>query len=95
MQFWDDEIEAELQQMKEELKRSGGGKIIGKSDLNPEGLETVLGQLNELVGMQNVKDEVNTLINFLKIQELRHEKGLASRLGRKFTCLYTANALPL
>ena len=78
MRFWDQEIEAKLEQMKEELKRSRGGNFIGKSDFNPGGLETVLGQLNELVGMQNVKDEINTLINFLKIQKLRQEKGLAS-----------------
>lgn len=78
MRFWDQEIEAELQQMKEELKRSRGGNFIDKSDFTLGGLETVLGQLNELVGIQNVKDEINTLINFLKIQKLRQEKGLPS-----------------
>lgn len=78
MTFWDNEIEAELQRMKEELKRSSGGNAIGQSDFNSGGLETVLDQLNNLVGMQNVKDEINTLINFLKIQKLRQEQGLAS-----------------
>lgn len=78
MAFWDNEIEAELQRMKAELKRSGKKNYTEQSDLNPEGLEIVLEQLNNLVGMQNVKDEINTLINFLKIQKLRQEKGLAS-----------------
>ncbi|WP_392408211.1 AAA family ATPase [Chlorogloeopsis fritschii PCC 9212] len=78
MPFWDDEIEDELQRMKAELKRSGSNNFPGKSDLNCEDLEAVLNKLNNLVGMQNVKDEINTLINFLKIQKLRQETGLAT-----------------
>lgn len=78
MSFWDNEIEAELQRMKAELKRSGSGNYSGLSNLNPEGLESILEKLNHLVGMQNVKDEINTLINVLKVQKLREEQGLAS-----------------
>lgn len=78
MHFWDNDIEAELQRMKEELKRSSGGNATGQPDFNSGGLETVLDQLNNLVGMQNVKDDINTLINFLKIQKLRQEQGLAN-----------------
>lgn len=43
-----------------------------------ESLEDVIGELNELIGLRNIKDEIKTLINFLKIQKLREEKGLAS-----------------
>lgn len=79
MSVWHDEIEAELQQMKAELKKRYLQKNFdGKSDLNSQGLEATLYKLNNLVGMQNVKDEINTLINFLKIQKLRQEKGLAT-----------------
>ncbi|KAB8331983.1 AAA family ATPase [Scytonema tolypothrichoides VB-61278] len=78
MAFWDNEIEVELQRMKAELKRSAKRNGSSQSDLNNEGLEIVLKQLNNLVGMQNVKDEINTFINFLKIQQARQEKGLAS-----------------
>ncbi len=77
MAFWDDEIEAELQQMKAHLKRSSSNSIQ-TSDGEPRSLKIALEQLNNLVGMQNVKDEINTLINFLNIQKLRKEKGLAS-----------------
>jgi Holliday junction resolvasome RuvABC ATP-dependent DNA helicase subunit len=41
------------------------------------GLEQVLGDLNKLVGMQNIKDEVKTLTNFLKVQQVRTQRGLA------------------
>jgi stage V sporulation protein K len=76
MLHWHDEIEAELQQMKRELKFSRNQNLDRNSDTNNEGLESVLDKLNHLTGMQTVKDEVNTLINFLKIQQLRREKGL-------------------
>jgi Holliday junction resolvasome RuvABC ATP-dependent DNA helicase subunit len=42
-----------------------------------EGLEQVLADLNGLVGMQNIKDEVQTLTNFLKVQRVRSQRGLA------------------
>ncbi|AFZ03937.1 AAA family ATPase [Calothrix sp. PCC 6303] len=73
---WHDEIETELQQMKRELKRSTNWNLDHSSDPNIEGLENVLKKLNHLTGLQGVKNEVNTLINFLKIQQLRQKKGL-------------------
>ncbi|MUG94546.1 AAA family ATPase [Scytonema sp. UIC 10036] len=78
MSFWDDEIEAELLRMKAELKRSGNVSYSSQANLYPENLEMTLDTLNNLVGMQNIKDEINTLINFLQIQKLRQEKGLAN-----------------
>lgn len=44
--------------------------------LPEEDLVQVMSQLNELVGMQNVKDEVNTLTNFLKVQQVRLQRGM-------------------
>lgn len=67
------EIEIELQQMKAEMQRSSNVS----SDVR-DGLEFVLNTINNLVGIQNVKDEIKTLTNFLKIQKLRQEKGLAN-----------------
>lgn len=40
-------------------------------------LEEVIKELNELVGLKNIKEDVKTLINFLKVQQIRKEKGLA------------------
>lgn len=44
----------------------------------PETLDDVLQKLNNLIGMENIKEEVNTLVNFLKIQKLRQDKGLTA-----------------
>jgi SpoVK/Ycf46/Vps4 family AAA+-type ATPase len=40
-------------------------------------LEQALADLNDLVGMGNIKEEVQTLTNFLKVQKIRAERGLA------------------
>ena len=43
-----------------------------------ESLEEVLAELNELIGLKNIKSDISTLINFLKVQGIRKEKGLAT-----------------
>lgn len=43
-----------------------------------ESLETLLAQLNALIGLSGVKQEVNSLINILKMKQLRAERGLKS-----------------
>lgn len=70
-------IEAELKRLKKELKISSDYSLISKENDNSSNLNAALARLNNLVGMQSVKDEINTLINFLKIQKLRQEKGLS------------------
>ncbi|HYW18780.1 MAG TPA: AAA family ATPase [Nodularia sp. (in: cyanobacteria)] len=69
MTFRDLEIDDELRRMKQELQLSSNSS-------QSEGLGDVTKELNNLVGMGNIKDEVNTLINFLKVQKLRQEHGL-------------------
>lgn len=44
----------------------------------PETLEDVLAELHRLIGMENIKQEVTTLTNFLKVQQVRAERGLAT-----------------
>ncbi len=40
-------------------------------------LEEALAELNALIGLDNIKEEVQTLTNFLKVQKIRAERGLA------------------
>lgn len=42
-----------------------------------ESLEEVLEELNQLIGMDNIKQEIRTLTNFLKVQKVRQDRGLA------------------
>lgn len=41
-------------------------------------LEQAMAELNDLVGMDNIKEEVKTLANFLKVQKIRQDRGLAT-----------------
>ncbi|HVG35425.1 MAG TPA: AAA family ATPase [Pyrinomonadaceae bacterium] len=47
-------------------------------DAPPRPLGELLAELNELVGLESVKAEVKQLTNFLKVQQMREEKGLAT-----------------
>lgn len=50
----------------------------GQNQNEPElSLDDLMSELNDLVGLANVKSKVNDLISFQKVQKLRREKGLA------------------
>ena len=69
-------IEAELKRLKKELNVSSRNLSSVNNDYSSN-LNVALEHLNSLVGMQSIKDEINTLINFLKVQKLRQEKGFS------------------
>lgn len=67
--------------LKEVTRRANHPKVIlSKAKYNeiPENdsLEIVLEELNELIGMANIKQNVEDLTNFLKVQKIREEKNL-------------------
>ena len=45
-------------------------------DICSEKLEEYITELNSLIGLMSVKKELNSLINFVKLQQLRKQKGL-------------------
>ena len=47
-----------------------------KKDEEKEDINTLLNKLNKLIGLEKVKNEVNTLINAIKIKKMREEQGL-------------------
>lgn len=48
------------------------------SEENAPTLEDIYRELDAIVGMENIKEEVRSLVNFLKVQKLRSEKGLSA-----------------
>jgi AAA+ superfamily predicted ATPase len=50
---------------------------VAPSPSAAEDLEQVMAELNDLVGMENIKASVQTLTNFLKVQQVRSQRGLA------------------
>lgn len=53
-------------------------------------LEELLQELNSLVGLEKVKSEIQNLINVLKIEKLRKEKGLET-LEKSLHMVFTGN----
>jgi Holliday junction resolvasome RuvABC ATP-dependent DNA helicase subunit len=53
------------------------GTVISAPSASPAALADVMNDLNKLVGMAEVKAEVQTLINFLKVQQVRQQRGMA------------------
>ena len=51
-------------------------KMTDDSNPSEETLEDVLAELNGLVGMDQVKNEVQSLLNFIKICQMRTERGM-------------------
>ena len=51
-------------------------------------VEDILKELNELVGMANVKKDVTTLINYIKVEKMRKDKGLSSNPIALHTVFY-------
>lgn len=46
------------------------------SEFNEKKLKVYTDELNSLIGLMNVKKELNSLINFVKLQQIRKSKGL-------------------
>lgn len=55
---------------------SAGGTEAASEDLAPEPLEDVLAELEELIGLEAVKEEVRLLSALLRVQKLRAERNL-------------------
>lgn len=53
-------------------------------------MEDLLQQLNGLIGMQKVKDEVNSLINLLKYNQMREESG-SDPISTSMHLVFTGN----
>lgn len=49
-----------------------------EADIKSDSLEQYVNELNSLIGLTGVKKELNSLINFVKIQKIRQEKGMKS-----------------
>jgi AAA+ superfamily predicted ATPase len=75
---------AEREKQRQEIIDNGGD--IYQLVLLSEAMQ----ELKSLIGLQVVKDEIITFVNFLKIQKQREEKGLKSS-QLSYHCVFTGN----
>lgn len=52
-------------------------QVSQQEEVTLKNIDEALKELNELIGLKRVKDEVNTVINLIKIKKLRNDKGLS------------------
>jgi len=52
------------------------GEYYLKGKTNEKSLENYFDELNALIGLQKVKQDVRTLVNFIRVQKLRKERNL-------------------
>ncbi len=69
-------------------KLTGAAAFIANDD--QESLEEVLAELDILIGLENVKQEVRTLVNFIKIQKERGKAGLKTS-PISYHCVFTGS----
>lgn len=55
-----------------------------------KGVENPYDELNSLIGMESVKEQVNTIANFIRIQKEREAKGLKTP-DMSYHCVFTGN----
>lgn len=53
-----------------------------------ESLDSIMSELNTLVGLEKVKDDVRMLLNYIKVEKMRLEKGLSTQPPALHTVFY-------
>lgn len=62
----------------EEISTSSPKQIQDNKTNFSRSIEELLKELNSLTGLENVKNDVNQLVNFLKVQQMRQAKGMSN-----------------
>ncbi len=61
----------------EDKQKEDAAKPVTKEEMTPaEELDAVIAELNSLIGLSNIKEQITTFINLLKIKKERREHGL-------------------
>ncbi len=66
-----------LKETQEEEVESSSNSIFNIKATKSKSLDELTKELNSLIGLDRVKNDVAQLVNFLKVQKMREEKGMA------------------
>jgi SpoVK/Ycf46/Vps4 family AAA+-type ATPase len=66
------------------------GKKKMENNMDKPTLESAIKELNDMVGLEEVKQEVNSLVNFVKIQKEREKHGLKQN-DISYHCVFTGS----
>jgi len=79
-----------IQQISNVCQKIEEGDRSGAPGAKPERLEGVLAELEQMIGLQEVKDKVRQTANFARIQQLRVAEGLRP-IPTSYHSVYTGN----
>lgn len=77
--FFKDDIQKEISAQRQKLKSSGGSSGITDDSLiedDDSTLEDLLYELDHMTGLDPVKEQVHSLVNYLKVSQKRKEFGM-------------------
>ena len=77
-----------LEKMEREMEDAKVKKIT--QSIRENRLEKLLEELNNLIGLQDVKDEINSLINLIKVRKMREDFGMPM-LDMTYHMVFTGN----
>jgi len=84
----DDGIDPTLQQ--NQAKSQNSTDKVDKEPEPEQDLESILAELNELIGLEQIKEEISGLINLIKVRKLREAKELPM-LPMSFHLVFSGN----
>ncbi len=61
---------------KAEPEKTAEAPAVTKPDADQETMESLLAELDALVGLDNVKQDVHSLMNFIKVTKIREKRGM-------------------
>lgn len=82
----DEKETAWLANMVKFTESAGKGRETAREGKDAPALQ----QLDKLIGLESVKEEVNKLTNFIKVQNLRKQKGM-NAITISYHCVFTGN----
>lgn len=74
----------------QENTQTNNNNIDKQTSTENEPLDELLNELNSLIGLDNIKSDVNSIINYLKIKKLRSERGL-KQIPMSLHLVFTGN----
>ncbi len=82
--------ESEKDEVKKEKQQKAEKQTINATEEPEKTLDELLQELNELIGLENIKKDVNEIVNLIKIRNIRKEKKLKVS-NMSFHLVFTGN----
>lgn len=70
---------------------SSGREVVSDLQMNDKSLDELLADMDRLIGLSSIKSQIKEHIDFVKFEQMRHEKGIADKSKMKLHTVLTGN----